>query len=124
MAINTTKQPSFHLLEENVATLHISVLWIWRNRYIDIFKHKIDQLISAGLVQKTFDMDSVFKRIEINTDFVPKQLTLEHLGLCFIIISVCWALCLAVFFLELLVKKLDTWRDIASQNFSLLLDIY
>jgi hypothetical protein len=95
--------PSLHLLEENLATLHFSVLLKKTRNWNKIFIEKIDQLISAGIAQRIQLETPPFKKEEQD----PERLTMDHLGVCFIIVGIFWALSCVVFAAEWFTKLVN-----------------
>jgi hypothetical protein len=94
--------PSFYLLDEDTATFHFSLLFFRASMYRKIFFKKVDQMISSGLVQRIETrMNQVAyeekQKVEAST---PQQLTMEHLGICFLAILICLALSFLVFVAE------------------------
>jgi hypothetical protein len=95
------KAPSLHLLEENTATLHFSLMFYRTSPLKFIFLKTIDQLIDNGVVQKIVETSSLADR-KVNQDDEPspQQLTIDHLGICFVVIVICLGISCTVFILE------------------------
>jgi hypothetical protein len=94
--------PSFYLLDEDTATFHFSLLFFRANVFRKIFFKKVGQMISSGLVQRIENkMNQVAYKGKQNVEpSTPQQLTMEHLGICFLAILVCLALSFLVFVAE------------------------
>jgi hypothetical protein len=101
-SLNTNRAPSIHFVDENSATLHYSLTFPRYDPYKKIFFKKLDQLIEAGWIQWIQELQKyVFSRnVKKDEDQGPTQLTLDHLGVCFIAIMACLALACLVFILE------------------------
>ena len=92
--------PSLHLVQQNLATMPFSLVLIRYKPLNKIIFETIDHLISAGIAQ----------RIKLNNpptnneESDPRPLTMDHLGVCFIAIAICWALSTVVFAGEWITK--------------------
>jgi hypothetical protein len=104
------KATSVHLLDENTATFHFSLMLPRPNSANKLFFQIVDQLLSGGLIQK-LEADRNFvplshKQLEEES---PQQLTMNHLGICFAVIMICLALCCIVFLVECLTNPVQIW---------------
>jgi hypothetical protein len=107
MSQQSKKGISIHFLDENTLTYHFSLMFAVPNSKNKIFIKKIDQIITAGLAQKVeVGQESVDREAKIDAKFEPQPLTMDHLGVCFIVIIVCLALCCVVFLAEVLMRRL------------------
>lgn len=100
------KQPSTFILDENFVKIPFYVKLPRYLPYSSAFKVKIDQMISSGLIQK---WHAQFWRIETNPlhydeQVEPQVLTLQHLRYGFLAYLVCVVLCLATFFIEVVLN--------------------
>jgi hypothetical protein len=100
------KSLSIHLLDEDTATLHFSLIFSRFKPLNRIFTGKVDQLISSGIVQKLQkdDSTSIFTRHQSQNEKKAQKLTMDHIGVCFAAILSCLGLSLVVFLIELLSK--------------------
>lgn len=105
---------SLHLLDQNLATVHVSVCLHRSLVWNKVFLRKIDQLISAGIAQRIkIKPPTQLKQ----ADIPPMRLTMEHLGVCFIIVAICWGLCFLVFVVELLTNFVrNKFMNLVSEN--------
>jgi hypothetical protein len=95
------KAPSFHLLEENSATLHYSLLFKRRDPYKKIFFKKLDQLFETGWIQwMQHLLEYVAARSVEKDEEGPRRLSMDHLGVCFLAITACLSLTCLVFIIE------------------------
>lgn len=103
---NKTDQPSsLHLLDENSATVLVSVAFKRASGLKHVFMRKIDELITGGLLNEIEDKKVNIKKDE-NEEARP--LTMDHLGVCFIAIMVCLGLSCVVFVAECLCRPRPT----------------
>jgi hypothetical protein len=96
------KVSSFHLLDENFATIHFSMLFGRSNPLNIVFIRKIDQLLSGGLLLKHNNYEIFYHPSQQEEEQVPKKLTMDHLGICFVAVTVCLGLSCIAFMIELL----------------------
>jgi hypothetical protein len=100
-------------LKQNANTFVYSQCFDRRNHINEIFLRKIEQLMTSGVTKKLEDdTREILKRAKTKADENegPKQLTFDHLGLCFVAIAICLALSCIVFVLECLTKYFtDLW---------------
>lgn len=102
----TDKETSIHFVDKNTATLHFSMTFLRSNTSINqVFIRKIDQFVSAGLVQKMEEDRHVTSRSKwTDNSQKPQPLTMDHLGVCFVVIMICLGLCCVVFMVECVVS--------------------
>jgi hypothetical protein len=93
---------SKYLLDENLATLHFSLLLLRSHPLNQIFLRKIDQLLSSGLIQKLEEQTRPSTKPEDNE---AQTLKMDHLDICFNVIMICLGLSCVVFLIECLVKS-------------------
>lgn len=89
---------TIYLLDENTATVHFSFYFPRNSVLSRIFMKKIDQLITGGLIQKSEADRKVARNFVKNDD--PQQLTINHLGVCFLAILISLGLSGVVFLAE------------------------
>jgi hypothetical protein len=92
--------PSLYWLDKNLATMHFSLFLRRSNPWNKVFFAKIDQLISAGIAQRLKPDVSTRKE----EDPPARPLSMDHLGVCFIVVVICLALSCVVFAVEWLTK--------------------
>ena len=81
--------------------MHFSLFLTPNKPWNKIIIETIDHLISAGIAQRIeLKVPSPSKEEE-----GPQPLTMDHLGVCFIFIAICWALSIVVFVGELITKR-------------------
>jgi hypothetical protein len=88
--------PSLGLIGENLATGHYSIFLNPHKPWNKVLNEKIDQMISAGIAQQIEDKSELRKE----EDPPPQPLTMDHIGVCFIVICIFWALSIVVFAAE------------------------
>ena len=96
---------TFNLVQQNLFTRHLCLVLFPNKPWNKIILETIDHLISAGIAQGIEYKESPDDKRE--DDLQPddlKPLTMDHLGVCFIIIAICWALSIVVFAGELVTK--------------------
>jgi hypothetical protein len=109
LAADLDAAPSVYFLDENLATFMFSMFLKKSSRMNKVVKKKIDQLIQSGIVQKLEENRlkaiklAEARRIDEAAQQNAKILTMDHLGLCFVIIAICWGISFVVFLLECLV---------------------
>jgi hypothetical protein len=96
-----TSEFKFYFLDENIATTHFFFAFRRTCPYTKTFIRKIDQLISAGIVQK---VEIEGKKI-IEREVEKKQLTMDELSVCFIIVAICLGISFIVFVGECLTPR-------------------
>lgn len=94
------RNQTLQFVEKTQATEHFSIFF-WKGRpWNAIFIEKIDQLLSAGIIQRLIPK----ARDKDKEEFEPRPLSMDHLGVCFVAIVICWAACCVVFVLEWITK--------------------
>jgi hypothetical protein len=93
------------LLEENTATLHYAFVLVPLNPLNKVITTKVNQLINSGLVEKMEKAQFYDHKTSKNDEQKALILTMDHLGVCFLIIMICLVLCCAVFTAECLIKR-------------------
>jgi hypothetical protein len=91
----------FSCLNENIATAHFYFAFRRSSPYIRKFIRIIDQLISAGIVQKI----EVEGKKKLTPETVNMQLDMEQLSVCFIIVAICLSISFIVFVAECLTPR-------------------
>jgi uncharacterized protein YqgQ len=108
-AVDLDAAPSVYFLDENLATFMFSIFLKKSSRMNKVINRKIDQLIQSGIVQKLEDYRlkaiklAEARRNDEAAQQKAKILTMDHLGLCFVIIAICWGISFVVFLLECVV---------------------
>jgi hypothetical protein len=103
------KKPFFDYIEEDILTLHFSILLKKHNPLNRVFNTKIDQLVQSGIVQHlvagqfAHSKKVTDKQNEEEKHEIPEQLTMEHFEFCFYAVLIGLALSCFVFLLELLI---------------------
>jgi hypothetical protein len=99
-------ETSFYLVNEDTATFHFSLMFFRANMFRKIFFKKVGQMISSGLVQRieTRMNQAAYEGKQKVKQSTPQQLTMNHLGICFLAILICLALSFLVFIAERLVS--------------------
>jgi hypothetical protein len=103
------KKSYFGYVEEDIITFYISLLLRKHNPMNRIFKIKIDQVISSGIMNKffvgLFEVSAIVsrKQQEEEKQENPEKLTMEHLELCFYAVLIGLAMSCVVFVAELLI---------------------
>jgi hypothetical protein len=92
--------PSLGLIDENLATGHNSICLNLNKPWNKVLNEKIDQMISAGIAQRIEDKVETRKE----EDPPPHPLTMDHIGVCFIVIGIFWTLSIVVFAVEWMTK--------------------
>jgi hypothetical protein len=108
-----TKQPSTHMLEENLFSIPWYLVMTTVLPYTATFMDKVDEMISSGLVQKWHDKNfAVVKNAkQFKEDVEPQVLTVEHLWIGFLAFVILLTLSVLVFLLELAWKALRSFVD-------------
>jgi hypothetical protein len=108
-AKNISKPSSVHFLNENLATHHFCMLFKKGRLLNKVMNRKINGLLQAGIITK-FETERneptkrvIKQNLEEAVGSQAQVLTMDHLGLCFVIIAICWGLCCVVFAIECLV---------------------
>jgi hypothetical protein len=100
---------SLHFLEENTATLHFCLLFP-HSVPSSLFIKKIDQMMSSGLVQRLRKQENeVHRDTKHDKDEKKLSLSMDHLGICFIVVMSCLGICCVVFVIECLANYLAIW---------------
>jgi hypothetical protein len=89
---------SLHLLEENSATTHTSVMFPRYNPLSEIFIRKLNQLISNGEVAKLEKIQHPDARPASGSEQnIPEVLSYRHLEIGFVAVFICLGLSFVVF---------------------------
>jgi hypothetical protein len=98
----SNKATSIYYLEENLLTVHFSLLIDRWNPLKRIIHQKIDQLIETGWIQKIKEnrMYDAARNVKNEEEQGPMVLTMDHLEICFVAVLVCLAFCCFVFIIE------------------------
>jgi hypothetical protein len=101
-----TKAP-LSMLDENLATLHYSLMFDSSDALQMSLPKKLDEMISTGWIQKINENRSIAGAQKIEDELQEaRPLTLDHLGVCFIAILICLGFSLAVFLIEKIIGSL------------------
>jgi hypothetical protein len=101
------KIPSLHLIDDNMPTIHFSLMFFKPNSMNKIFISTIDRLFESGFV-KHFEASRNFVHGKtFLNDQEPQVLSMDHLGVCFVAITIFLALSCVVFIIECLKKYFD-----------------
>jgi hypothetical protein len=92
-----------YLLETNTATLHYSMLFIRLHPWNQVLIKKVDQLFTAGIIQKLENERNLHKQEAKPDDGKARSLTMDHLGICFATIMICLGLSCIAFVVEWIV---------------------
>jgi hypothetical protein len=96
---------TLYVVDRNTATLHFSLLFGHGCKWNNIFKKKVDQLISSGLVKELEDHQSrTSLKVNLEVTHSPQPLKMDHLGICFATIMISLGFSLIVFLIEYLTK--------------------
>jgi hypothetical protein len=104
---NVNQVSSIYFLDSYAVTYHYGLVFNESNPINRIFNKKIDQLISNGVMQeleKIQSQDGVL--VQQSNEQAPQQLTMEHLGICFVAVLIFLGMSLAVFAIECIVSLL------------------
>lgn len=102
-SINVTAS-SLHVLDENSATFHVSMFFERLNSMSGMFRRKVNQLISTGIIEKLEKKrNSADGPLNIIEAHVARILTMDHLGVCFVFILSLLGLSTFVFAIECIV---------------------
>jgi uncharacterized protein YqgQ len=108
------KKPEYGYIKEDIMTLHMSMFLRKRSRMNRAINIKIDQLIESGIMQR---LEAAYfanstkvanKQKEDEKQHKPKQLTMEHLEICFYAVLIGLALSCVAFLCELLFGYLSS----------------
>lgn len=89
---------SLHLLEENSATTHTSVMFPRSNPLSEVFIRKLNQLISNGEVAKLEKIQHPDARPAAGSEQnIPEVLSYRHLEIGFVAVFICLGLSFVVF---------------------------
>jgi hypothetical protein len=92
---------SIYFLENYAVTYHIGLVFNESSPINGILNKKVDQLISNGVVQELERIESKDGvLVHQNDEQGPQQLTMEHLGICFVAILIFLGISIAVFVIE------------------------
>jgi nitrous oxide reductase len=106
MSQASNKASSLHLLDENSATLYFQMFFFKKKTLNHIFIKKIDQLVTNGLVAKLVTAQDTQVHAEKHDEASnPRPLTMDHLGICFFAILICFGVSCAVFTVECFVRS-------------------
>jgi hypothetical protein len=102
VSINTDNRATYYFLDEDLATFQTSFFFRKSSPLNEIIKRKIDQLLQSGIIQKFEEerLKALKRSRKEDNEEIAEILTTDHLGICFIAITICWAFSFVVFLLE------------------------
>lgn len=103
LKFDKTSVPGYFMMEKNLATQHFSLNFDRNNPWNKYFIEVLDRMLQSGIAQRI--VNKFQNTLEENQEAQP--LTMDHLGICFISIAICWGLCIVVFAAEWFVKLVN-----------------
>lgn len=95
MDLSGNTSPSIYILDQDMATLHFSLLFTRGKPWNKVFSKYVDLLVSSGIVahlEAEFD-----QTVKHDDNQEPQTLTMNQLGVCFLLIVGFWGFSCIVF---------------------------